>query len=146
MSPYYKRLREKVGPGLLLIPSVAAVVHNENGELLLQEKANENWSLPAGAIEPGESPEEAIQREVLEETGLVVKPNEVLGVFGGKAFRYAYPNGHQVEYTVILYRCHIQKQTAHLVDPETKSLRYFPEKTMPPLALPYPIGLLFKRN
>jgi 8-oxo-dGTP pyrophosphatase MutT (NUDIX family) len=34
--------------------------------LLLQEKASgERWSLPAGAIEPGETPEQAIVREVL---------------------------------------------------------------------------------
>ena len=143
MSPYYKQLREKVGASVLLIPSVAAVIHNERGELLLQEKGDEHWSLPAGAIEPGESPEEAAQREVLEETGLQVEAAEVLGVFGGKAFRYRYPNGDEVEYTVILYRCHVQNQVSTPTDPETKSVRYIAQEDMPPLALPYPIALLF---
>jgi 8-oxo-dGTP pyrophosphatase MutT (NUDIX family) len=85
MSPYFKQLRAKIGHDLLLMPGVAAAIRDASGRLLLQERASgEGWSLPAGAIEPGESPEQAIQREVLEETGLVVAPTEVLGVFGGR--------------------------------------------------------------
>ena len=37
-----------------------------------------------------------------EETGLVIVPSKILGVFGGTEFRYVYPNGDQVEYTVIV--------------------------------------------
>ncbi|MFS0838852.1 NUDIX domain-containing protein [Paenibacillus sp. 1P03SA] len=49
------------------------IVRNDSGEVLLQNKGNgEKWSLPAGAIEPGEAPAEAIVREVREETGLYV--------------------------------------------------------------------------
>ena len=57
MSPYFQQLRAKIGHDLLLLPSVAAVIRNSDGRLLLQEKASdEGWSLPAGAIEPAESP------------------------------------------------------------------------------------------
>ena len=48
---------------------------------MFQYPGGEYWSLPAGAIEPGETPEEAVVREVWEETGLKV---QVKGVFGGK--------------------------------------------------------------
>ncbi|HEV7320038.1 MAG TPA: NUDIX domain-containing protein [Ensifer sp.] len=71
MKTYIQSIREKIGSGLLLCPSVAAVIHNADGQILLQEKASgEGWSLPAGAIEPGETPDEAVMREVMEETGL----------------------------------------------------------------------------
>jgi 8-oxo-dGTP pyrophosphatase MutT (NUDIX family) len=144
MSPYFKQLRAKVGHDLLLMPSVAAVLHDAHGRLLLQEKSSgEGWSLPAGAIEPGESPEQAIQREVLEETGLVVASREVLGVFGGRDFRYVYPNGDAVEYTVVLFRCTATEKGSAPLDPETKSLRYFAIAEMPRLALPYPTETLF---
>jgi 8-oxo-dGTP pyrophosphatase MutT (NUDIX family) len=147
VSPYFKQLRAKIGHDLLLMPAVAAVIHDGQGRLLLQERSsNEGWSLPAGAIEPGESPEQALRREVLEETGLIVTPTEVIRVFGGREFRYVYPNGDAVEYTVVLYRCKTMGKGRAPSDSETKSLRYFEMAEMPRLALPYPIELLYSGN
>ncbi len=142
MTSYFHQLRKKIGHELLLVPSVAAVIHDPEGRLLLQEKAGEAWSLPAGAIEPGETPVDAVVGEVLEETGFEVESVEILGVFGGKGFRYSYPNGDRVEYTVVLYHCTVGAPGVPL-DEETRSLRYFAETEMPPLALPYPKALLF---
>jgi 8-oxo-dGTP pyrophosphatase MutT (NUDIX family) len=145
MSPYFCQLRSKIGHDLLLLPGVAAVIRDAAGRILLQERSSgEGWSLPAGAIEPGESPEEAVRREVLEETGLTIVPTRILGVFGGEAFRYVYPNGDAVEYTVVLYRCAvIAEHPDGPSDPETKSLRYFARREMPSLAPAYPAAALF---
>ncbi|MFU8805204.1 MAG: NUDIX domain-containing protein [Bradymonadaceae bacterium] len=75
MSDYYKRLREKIGHDLLMMPSVAAVIHDDQGQvLLMRQRDGGEWSLPAGAIEPGETPARAVVREVAEETGLCVSP------------------------------------------------------------------------
>lgn len=63
MSLYYKKIREQLGCELILIPSIAAVIKNEQGKILFQYPGGEYWSLPAGAIEPGETPEEAVIRE-----------------------------------------------------------------------------------
>lgn len=137
-------LRGLIGNRLLLLPSVAAVIRNSEGELLLQEKASgEGWSLPAGAIEPGETPQEAVTREVMEETGYTVSSTSILGVFGGKEFRYTYPNGHQVEYVVTLFKCEVMPARGSWTDNETRSLQYFAKNDMPPLALPYPLSALF---
>ena len=144
MSPYLRQLRSRVGHDLLLLPSVAAVVRDHGGRLLLQEKSSgQGWSLPAGAIEPGETPEQAVRREVLEETRLVVVPTRLIGVFGGEGFRYVYANGDEVEYTVVVYRCSVIGEMPGEPDPETKSLRYFAIDEMPHLALPYPAEALF---
>jgi 8-oxo-dGTP pyrophosphatase MutT (NUDIX family) len=146
MSPYFRNLRAKIGHELLLIPSVAAVIRDESGSLLLQQKAEHVWSLPAGAIEPGESPEDAVRREVREETGLLVEPTEIRGVFGGSEFRLAYPNGDIVEYTVVLFRCRIAGASSGPLDPETQALRYFSREQMPALGFPYPTEALFGGN
>lgn len=147
MKSYIQTLREQMGSRLLLCPSVAAVIHDRDGQILLQEKASgEGWSLPAGAIEPGETPQGAIVREVMEETGFPVSVEKILGVFGGKDFRYTYPNGDEVEYVVTLFRCQIIGPQFPIPDRETKSIRYFNAADMPLLALPYPNALLLERN
>ncbi|MFW1083398.1 NUDIX hydrolase, partial [Vibrio parahaemolyticus] len=46
-SDYIKEVRSKIGTMPLLIPGVAGVILNENKELLLQQKSDGTWSLPA---------------------------------------------------------------------------------------------------
>lgn len=65
------------------IPCVGAVVRDAAGRLLLVRRARPpaqgSWSLPGGRVEPGETVEAAVVREVLEETGLVVTPGPLVG-------------------------------------------------------------------
>lgn len=146
MSPHYQNIRDQIGSGLLLIPSVAALIRDSSGALLLQEKSDGTWSLPAGAIEPGESPSEALAREVFEETGFIVDRSRIIGAFGGPAFRHTYPNGDQVEYTVLLYECTASQSINPSIDEETVSLQFFSEERFPGLRLPYPQGLLYPKQ
>ncbi|HGA1023011.1 TPA: NUDIX domain-containing protein [Bacillus cereus] len=138
MSLYYKKIREQLGHELIFMPSVAAVIKNEQGELLFQYPGGEYWSLPAGAIEPGETPEEAVVREVWEETGLKVQVKKQKGVFGGERFHHIYPNGDQVEYIVVVFECEVISGKLKSIDGESLKLQYFSFSEKPTLALPYP--------
>lgn len=55
------------------------------GPILLVERGGHPlkgyWSIPGGLVETGETLDQAVRREVLEETGLRVKPVEMFGIF-----------------------------------------------------------------
>lgn len=142
ISFYLKSLRDKVGNQLLLVPSVAAIVRDERGFILLQRTTENNeWSLPGGAIDPGETHSQAVIREVREETGLLVHPTTVLAVLGGGDFRYVYANGDHVEYAITVFACERIGGVFGESDDETAELDWFPHAMMPPLTLPYPPAL-----
>lgn len=145
MSEYYRGLRERIGESLLMVPAVAAVIHDADGRVLVQERPDGTFSLPAGAIEPGEQPAQAVMREVLEETGLIVRPVRLLGVFGGSdGYRVRYPNGDLVEYLVCLFACEIVSGELECADGESVSLRYHWPSDVPALGTEYPRALLRK--
>jgi len=90
---------------LILALSVAAIIGDEIGPILFDKKRDRRWRLPDRAIEPGENPAQAIVRQVRGETGLKIKPERIVGVFGGRGFPYRYPSGGQVEYTIVSSEC-----------------------------------------
>lgn len=142
VAGHVRKLRAAVGSELLLVPSVAAVIRDADGRILLHRRRDDGlWSLPAGAIEIGETPVEAVIRETLEETGWEVRPLRLLGAFGGSTFRHTYPNGDRVEYTVVVYECEITGAARRAHGSETLEVRYFQPAEMPPLSLPYPAEL-----
>jgi 8-oxo-dGTP pyrophosphatase MutT (NUDIX family) len=108
ISPYLARLRRTVGSELLVVPSVTIIVFDEARRVLLVQHADvEAWVAPGGSIEPGESPADAVVREMREETDLLVEPLRVLGVYGGPEFRVTYRNGDQVEYVMTVFECRV---------------------------------------
>jgi len=63
--------------------SAAAIVTNDAGEVLLLDhvlRPHSGWGLPGGFINRGEQPEDAVRREIREETGLELKNVELVRV------------------------------------------------------------------
>ncbi len=82
---------------------VAAAVVWQEGRLLLTQRPpggplGLKWEFPGGKIEPGESPEHALVRELREELGVEARPAEVLQVD-----THDYPHGPEVE--IYFVRC-----------------------------------------
>jgi len=61
----------------------AAVILDQEGRILLVKHnyGRRNWELPGGRVESGESPLDAVRREVQEETGLTVGVDHLVGVY-----------------------------------------------------------------
>ncbi|HLY08492.1 MAG TPA: NUDIX domain-containing protein [Planctomycetota bacterium] len=61
--------------------SAFAIILQDEQILLVKARAKENWQLPGGRLEPGETPADALIREVLEETGLDAVPRRLTGTY-----------------------------------------------------------------
>ncbi|KDA53500.1 ADP-ribose pyrophosphatase [Thermoanaerobaculum aquaticum] len=101
----------------------ALVVHPQQGVLLVQRK-NEPfagyWALPGGFVEEGEACEQAVVREVAEETGLSVR---VVALFGVYSQPGRDPRGHTVS---VVYLCQVVGGEPAGGD-DAAAARFFPE-------------------
>ena len=126
MSGYLKQLRDKVGHDLLVLPSAAVVLHDDEMRLLLCLHADKGiWVTPGGLIEPGEHPAEAAMRETWEETGLIVEITGILGVYGGGDLIIDYANGDKASYIATIFRGRIAGGNMRPDGSETLDIRYF---------------------
>jgi 8-oxo-dGTP pyrophosphatase MutT (NUDIX family) len=125
MSDYVRRLRAKVGHDLLLWPSVACVIRDGDGRILLVQHVEGRWTFPAGAMDPGERPAEAARRETLEEAGVVVEPTRIVGVYGGgDDFQGTYENGDRAAWVTTLFEARVVSGEAAPSDDETADVRW----------------------
>ena len=67
--------------------AVAALIRRED-EILLVQRGNKphrgKWSLPAGFMDAHETPQEALKRECLEETGLAIEIKDLVEIISGR--------------------------------------------------------------
>jgi 8-oxo-dGTP diphosphatase len=131
VSAYIARMRAQIGNDLLLLPGVSAVVRNSNGQVLLARRSdNGRWSLPAGVIDPGEQPADAVLREVFEETGVQAEIERVGGV---ATHPVIYPNGDSCEYLNVWFRCRAVGGKARVNDDESTQVGWFGPADLPNL-------------
>jgi 8-oxo-dGTP pyrophosphatase MutT (NUDIX family) len=107
MSEYTRQIRAKVGHDLMMQPTVGVIVLNEVGEVLLQKRSdNGRWAPPAGAIEPDESPTDAAVRETWEETGVLVEPLRLTGIYTGPDYFITFSDsGDQIVAYSVIFLC-----------------------------------------
>jgi len=124
---YILSLREKIGHDLLLIPSVTVLTFDEQDRVLLVKHGDRDlWVAPGGSINPNESPADAAVREMWEETGLLIEPVRILGVYGGPEFEVTYTNGDRVTYLMTVFEGRVASGQIDIQDvEEIKAARYF---------------------
>ena len=131
ISEYVANLRKHVGTDLLMLPSASAVVVDDGGRVLLGRRADTGkWSLPAGAIDPGEQPADAAVREVYEETGVHIAVERLAGV---ALFEVTYPHGDACQFLTVWFRCKATGGHAVVNDEESTAVGWYSPEELPDL-------------
>jgi ADP-ribose pyrophosphatase YjhB (NUDIX family) len=132
---FIQGLRQKVGSVLLPLASITAVVRDEAGRILFERRADFGdawWGLPGGLMEPGEPPIACLRRELLEETGLRVRPVRLTGVYSSLRYKVIYPNGHETQQVTLCYQAEIEAGTPRPQRGEIEALAFFGPGELPP--------------
>jgi 8-oxo-dGTP pyrophosphatase MutT (NUDIX family) len=138
MSDYVRGLREKIGHDYLLMPTASALVRDDAGRILLVRHVDGPWQLPGGAVDPDESPEDAVRRECREEVSIEVRPGRIVGAFGGPGYRRRYANGDEIGIVVTVFAAEIVSGTPQPGDDETQDVAWFAPDELEGLGLSGP--------
>ena len=142
---YINNLRKYVGnQPLLMVGSTVLVLDNQQRLLMIKRSDNNNWGVPGGAMELGETTEETARRELLEETGLEVGELILFGVFSGKELYYRYPSGEEVYNVSVVYVTHDAYGAIDFIDGEHYDFQRFDLKQLPENVSP-PIKPILKK-
>jgi len=128
MSEYVRSLRDRIGHDLLEVPTVTIAVFDDAGRILMVRTLEDGlWCTPGGMMEPLETPADAAGREMWEETGLLVEPTAILGVFGGPECAVEYANGDRIAWVATMFAARVIGGVAQPDGVETDEVRYVAE-------------------
>ena len=107
----------------------------EGSHVLLVKRAHPplqaQWSIPGGVLEVGELVREAAIREAREETGLIVEPGELLGVYD----RVLRDPEQRVQYHYVLIDFLCRRMGRTQAADDAAEVRWFTQDELPPLNL-----------
>lgn len=123
---YISELRKLIGTRPIIMAGVAIIVKNDQNDILLQHRSDSlDWGTIGGALELGETLEQAAARELYEEAGLTAQNFKFVKVLSGKDFYYKYPHGDEVYNLVTVFEAEGVKGVPTINDDEGLDLQYF---------------------
>jgi ADP-ribose pyrophosphatase YjhB (NUDIX family) len=126
---YLWRLRQSVGSQLLLMPGAQVVVVDSEERVLFQRRADSGqWEFPAGAAEPGMSFRDTAAAELFEESGLRVKPDDLIpfaSLSDPAVHLITYPNGDQVHCFALCFEARVWTGDLSPGADEVREARFF---------------------
>jgi 8-oxo-dGTP pyrophosphatase MutT (NUDIX family) len=128
---FVRELRRHVGTARLWLPGVTAVVRRGSEVLIVQRADDLQWTPVTGIVDPGEDPGVAARREVLEETGVVVRVDRLASVQALPPLTHA--NGDLASYLDHTFACTYVSGEAHVADDESLDVRWCAVEDLPPM-------------
>lgn len=116
--------------------AVAAVIFNEKGEVLLQKRSDVGkWCILSGHIEFGETVQQAMIREIFEETNAQAEIVRFIGVYSAPEYSTYFYNTRQVQYVISFFEVKLLSPiTVVLPNKETLALQFFDTNALPEMA------------
>jgi ADP-ribose pyrophosphatase YjhB (NUDIX family) len=112
-----------------VVAGAAAVIDKDGKILLMRRTDNHLWSMPAGQMEVGETPAQAVVRETFEETGIRCTPMALVGVYDSRRWDKGMLH-HVYKFTFLCEP--LEAQSAEPFDPhETLEIGWFTENDLP---------------
>jgi ADP-ribose pyrophosphatase YjhB (NUDIX family) len=134
---YIKEMRKLVGSARIFAPGVRAIIVDGTGDILLQRRTDTGfWGLPGGSVELDETVLEALQREVAEETSLIITDAEPMGVYCGPNQKFDYPNGDKIQCFAIAFIVKKWEGRPRADQVEGSETRFFPMSQLPENLVP----------
>ena len=131
MGEYWEELRGKVGKTRILVPGTGAIVLDEAQRVLLMLRSDrQEWGIPGGFMDLGETVRESLRRELREELGISSDEEKLFGVYSGSAFESTHPNGDQTASVSIVFIVRAYTGTPRNSD-ESLELRYVAINDLP---------------
>ena len=110
----------------------ALALIEEEGRLLLEKRSDcGRWGLIGGLVDPEEGIEEALTREVAEETGLTLRECELLCIITDPSRRVLYPDGNVVRLLSFVYLAKATGFEGLRPSEESLELRLFDMRELP---------------
>jgi 8-oxo-dGTP pyrophosphatase MutT (NUDIX family) len=129
---YFGQLRALAGDRTLILTASRVLLHDAAGRLLLIRRAdNGQWSVPAGAMELGESIADCAVRELREETGLDATAVTPFGMHTGPAYIHRNMFGDMYQPFVVLFRVDEWHGELVRVTDETTDAGFFADAERP---------------
>lgn len=116
-----------------ILPAVSAIILNERGEVLMQRRSDtKKWCIISGHVEFGESVEQAIIREVMEETNTSSEVIRLIGVYSSPIYTTYYYPDRTVQYVVTYFEVRLESEIrSDWKNHETEEFGYFPIDNLP---------------
>jgi 8-oxo-dGTP pyrophosphatase MutT (NUDIX family) len=112
-----------------VVAGSAAVINGEGKILLMLRADNHLWAMPAGQMEVGETPAEAVVRETYEETGIRCTPKALVGVYDSRLCEQSTPH-HVYKFTFLCEPVDVQSNESFDTR-ETLEIGWFAENNLP---------------
>ncbi len=89
-----------------VVPAASAVVVDDTDRILLIKRTDNGlWTIPGGAMEPGENIADCCRREVLEESGIEVDITRLIGIYSNPRHVIEYADGEVRQQFSVCFAC-----------------------------------------